>query len=1263
MLVMAFAWVSCADDRIGDNLKTISIFQELNISSESWNNMSFTDSEMDVKVTSVNISWKFEEVPDWLEITPLSGDKNEEITVNFKLNPDKTREATVYLCSSNAESSVRIPIKVTQAQNQKLDIKAVDLGLSIKWADMNLGSQKNTDPGYYFAWGETNNKSSYSWRNYKYGKGNYAISKYCLDSKYGTVDNDSVLDVADDAVSYHLGEDWRMPTAQEFMELIDNCTWQKMPGGFYRGYSKVEGFTDKYIDIAFNGYYLNDDLKYDSDRQSVALWTSSTGVASAGKAFSCFCSESSSEAFSVLFDRCTGLPVRPVTSIRESDITGFVISRESVTLAPDEITLIDHTVSVGSRTTDVFTVDWKSSDTCIAVVDSFGVVKGVSQGVATITASIGDHKVQCRVTVINPVPEYVDLGLSTRWATFNLGASVPEGSGCYFAWGETSPKEIYSWETYKYYDNKILKYNYDPYYGVADNKMYLDPSDDAATGIWGTGWSMPSYEMIIELYEKCEWTETELNGVKGFRVRSTVPGYESKSIFIPCSGYCYDNFIYHFNNYGFYWSNELSIEYWSFLLFVYDDNTEEIDWQRCLGLTVRPVCNFTSDDITGLVMDNESGYNLATGSSLQLNANAMIGTRKVLYDLEWESTNPEVATVSPNGLVATHHTGNTVIKAIAGNYSVTCSITVVEPEPQYVDLGLSVLWASFNLGSLEPAGDGGYYAWGETETKDSYDWSTYKWGDYDYVTKYNTIGRYGLDGFVDSLLALKPEDDAACVYWGDNWRMPGSDEWNELIDPDNCTWEWVDNYESTGKSGYKVISKVGDFAGAYIFLPCKGYCTGTMLDCYNEQGRYFSRDLYTTSPLSSYYIYFNKEKVVESVYYRNEGYSIRPVKPIGPTLFSSLGFDGVADTIKIDPGKQYQLVIKGSYGDGKSRTIKADKWETDNPKVASVSENGLITGVLAGCATITATCLGMELKCVVSVNDLNDYVDLGLSVCWSVDAIGYGGFIADPDHYDRSYFIWGDAFAWGEVKTKSDYSWNSYLWSKGANNNLTKYCTASSYGYNGYADVKNILEPEDDAAHVLWGGDWRMPTEDEVMELIDNCNWNFESNMYGVWNNGYNVVSKMNGKTIVFEDYSGFWTSTLSNENTYYSSSLQNVPYTYQALMLSVRSSNGVSIKASDRCVKNLIRPVKASPDWKGITTFVLNTDNLSVEVGCGKTLTPTIRSGDKDYKYHIQWKSSDYSIAAVNANGVVTGVKPGKTIITAICHGKSTICNVTVTE
>lgn len=150
----------------------------------------------------------------------------------------------------------------------------------------------------------------------------------------------------------------------------------------------------------------------------------------------------------------------------------------------------------------------------------------------------------------------------------------------------------------------------------------------------------------------------------------------------------------------------------------------------------------------------------------------------------------------------------------------------------------------------------------------------------------------------------------------------------------------------------------------------------------------------------------------------------------------------------------------------------------------------------------------------------------------------------------------GDYYAWGEVETKTDYSWSTYKWCNASDSTLTKYCNNSDYGNEGFTDTLTVLTPEDDIAHVNWGGSWRMPTKAEQDELRNNCTWTWYSGgtwrmptkeecdellntNYCLWEyvkyknvEGYKVTSKIAGYTNnwIFLPIA-FWTSSLDDYN------------------------------------------------------------------------------------------------------------------------------------
>ena len=195
--------------------------------------------------------------------------------------------------------------------------------------------------------------------------------------------------------------------------------------------------------------------------------------------------------------------------------------------------------------------------------------------------------------------EYVDLGLSVKWATCNVGATKPEEYGDYFAWGEVEPKDYYDWSTYKWCNGSqysLTKYCDNFYHGYndfTDYKTTLDLSDDAANYNWGGAWRMPTTEEQQELIDNCTWTWTTQNGVRGYKVTSKKSGYTNKSIFLPAAGCRYESSLHGAGDRVNYWSSSLfaGISYEALNLWPASTNfVQRYYYYRCYGESVRPVC-------------------------------------------------------------------------------------------------------------------------------------------------------------------------------------------------------------------------------------------------------------------------------------------------------------------------------------------------------------------------------------------------------------------------------------------------------------------------------------------------------------------------------------------------------------------------------------------------------------------------------------------------------------------------------------------------
>ena len=448
--------------------------------------------------------------------------------------------------------------------------------------------------------------------------------------------------------------------------------------------------------------------------------------------------------------------------------------------------------------------------------------------------------------------DYVDLGLSVKWATCNLGAKSPEEYGSFFAWGETIDKYEYTSNNYKWYDTHgmVLKYNLWKALGDVDMKYRLDADDDAAHVLLGDGWRIPTYENYVELFERCYWEPSEQNGVWGFNVTSSI---NNNSIFLPLTGMISEGDTLGIGRYAYYYTNTLNAAakdktysiysaYMYYNPYVYYYNEYMASFYRAGGSPIRPVyepnASFDNNviEVQGVVVDQKE-ITLDVGKGWWLGA--YVKSNSDLYILPmYSSDNDSVATVDSEGYLYGVSEGQCTITVSWGDYSETCVVTVIKRtyeltlsadslimyagqsqeliamlnsdelpgfhvlwyssdtatvevdggfikakaigssvitaqydslfaecivivkaiENEPVDLGLSVMWGSMNLGAFSPLDLGGYYAWGETEEKEVYDKSNYKWydnGSYYSINKYNL---YSDQGVVDMKYRLDLED-------------------------------------------------------------------------------------------------------------------------------------------------------------------------------------------------------------------------------------------------------------------------------------------------------------------------------------------------------------------------------------------------------------------------------------------------------------------------------------------------------------------------
>jgi len=472
---------------------------------------------------------------------------------------------------------------------------------------------------------------------------------------------------------------------------------------------------------------------------------------------------------------------------------------------------------------------------------------------------------------------YVDLGLpsGTLWATCNVGAATPQDYGNYYAWGEITTKETYTWDTYKYGSagNQLVKYCTKSSYGknsFTDNKTTLELSDDAAYMNWGGKWRIPTNVQQEELLDECYWVWTSNynnsnvagyivykakrpgdRGIKITRDKTPASSYilSDAHIFLPAAGSRYDDNHIDFmpaGSGGIYSSSSLSANEpgyaWYVYFLSYLPNCRYGDgFIRSTGLSVRAV-------ISG---DGDSGY--TSGDS---------------------NGNVSAVSVYKSGTEYGH---------------------------DYVDLGLTsgTKWATANVGAKMPQDYGNYYAWGEVTTKSYYGWSTstYKYGSgKNALTKYCSKASYGKSNFTDNKTTLDLSDDAAYVNWSGKWQMPTKAQQDELRN--ECYWVWTDSYNNSNVKGYivykaKVSSDKGvkiyssktpsssySLSDAHIFMPAAGYCYGDYLSSTGAYGAYWSSSLYTDEPDHSWSIDFESDWINGNEGYRASRYYGQSVRAV-----------------------------------------------------------------------------------------------------------------------------------------------------------------------------------------------------------------------------------------------------------------------------------------------------------------------------------------------------------------------------------------------
>ena len=740
----------------------------------------------------------------------------------------------------------------------------VDMGEGQLWATMNIGATSETEVGTYFAWGETESKTSYGWDNYAWGTGATALSKYVLDDTYGTVDGLSVLESADDAATASWGEGWRTPTMSEWQWLYSNCdksieTVDGVAG--FKFTSRIDGYTTNSIFIPAARYYDGSSLVEGEGKVSF-YWTSSLHSENSGYAQS----NGLSQTYDILNGetpnyRYLGLPVRAVRTLPTS-VTGIELDQTSLTMElGDSPFTLGATVSPANATNQ--TILWSSSDVSIASIVPNGNVcaigaSGVGSATITATTADGDYSASCVVTV---------TGVQTTGVTLDKTTLIL-GPGETYQLTATVQPENASVKTVKWFSS-----NEDDVY-VSETGEVLAKALNGSSIITVTtdyGGFQATCEVTVKYVEvtSVSLDKTSLSlpaGGSTTLTATTLPEDATNPVVVWSSS---DDSIVKISSYD---GNVATI-------------TADADSRggtatitaACVNGTVTATCEVTVIvPVEEVVLSNEELY-LNIGDTFQLGASVrpVYATNQ---SITWSSSDDSVASVDSNGFLVAKKVGSATITVTTedGGHTDTCEVTVVPAEINghaYVEMGVTsadgkvLKWATMNVGATSETDYGDYFAWGEVKPKDDYSWSTY----FDTNDGGSTFVKYSRE----TITTLESGDDAARQNWGGTWRMPTDDELTQLRNTKNFTWSW----DYTNK-GYTVTSKVPGYVGNQIFLPAAGY-RSTSLHNDGSNGYYWSSSLNTSSLNNAWTVYFGLSDGSSYVYGvsndRYRGHSVRPV--------------------------------------------------------------------------------------------------------------------------------------------------------------------------------------------------------------------------------------------------------------------------------------------------------------------------------------------------------------------------------------------------
>ena len=1101
-----------------------------------------------------------------------------------------------------------------------VEVLMVDLGLSsgVKWAVRNIGATSVEDYGHYYAWGEVEAKDTYTSSNYLYGTQNlgedFDISGTQNDAAVVNWGGIWRMPTKKDLEELKDSCSWTWSSINGVNGYIIT---KKVGGTGNKIFLPAAGYINEmsHERNGSGGVYMSSiqggsSSPYNSYAWTLA-WNSSTRMMFNYNAYShVFNSNNNCAA------RYIGHSVRPVAAPNAAMADGValnIVTDSAIWKLGDTEARLYGTLSCTKPFTGSITVGF-------VVGDSAGIVQGKERFDLHKIVSVGGSY-DLSVDVYDNIGywyrayvdvgdtifygkarhygyEMVDLGLSVKWANMNLGADAPEDFGYYYAWGETEPKSSYANDSNDPNNYKYGTQNLGEDYNIAGT------DNDAAHVNMGNVWRMPTKAELEELKNEnnCRWEWTSLNNVTGYRVTSLKPGYTDRSIFLPAAGYMDGTSHERIGTGGVYMSSiqgSSSSPYNSYAWtlawnsgtrMMFNNNAYSHVFNannncaaRYLGHSIRPVAGTNGIAVGGMmlnVLTDSATWIFNAGSATlhgTLSSTTPITEEVTVGFIIGENDSITLGTVpSRNNYTQTMNAAGRFTQTLPvhdnmGYYYrayVAAADTVFYGKTrhyglEFVDLGLSVMWANMNVGASSPEAYGGYYAWGETQTKNSYSNTSDNPDCYLYGT--NNLG-YGKDFNIANTV-----HDAAHVNMGNAWRMPTDHELDELRNTNNCKWEWTSLNNVTG---YRVTSLKPGYTDRSIFLPAAGYMDGTSHQRNATGGVYMSsieagnhkEYAWTLAWNSGTRTMFNNNAYTHVFNSNNNcaaryiGHSVRAVfTPNAVNADSSVIMNILTDSAAWKVGNDNATI----YGTVSSTTPLAE-----GTKVGFVvGDNATITKDNATLYEQAMTSYGSFSQLLTGVKNkgwwYRAYIETPDSVYygparhfgWEMVDLGLpSGTLWANMNVDASLpSDYGGYYAWGETSVKDEYTLENYRW-----------------GTTTLGNAGNIQATTYDAAYVNMGSSWCLPTSTQMSELTNStyCDWAWvtENDV-----SGWRITGKTAGYTdrSIFLPAAGYWsyenfrqgdvggvymTATQSNEvsycyvlnfNTTHNAIYHNAPYSH----------------------------------------------------------------------------------------------------------------------